>query len=1146
MANNTNLRTNDMDKNDNHKEKRDNRIEFKGIYISNSPTVNYLGAKNYRTLWSSDELEKLYVDVEAENASGQITEGVIKITISEAEANEVLAIESKIDFHPGHYIYNFELKDLKSKLKEGIYFISLTYGEANFKSAPIQILNPAPSTSDYIVIHQISIDRVSDETEEENKGRQHSFKELKSEKTKDVRIFLLAENKIDGKWIYEFDLFVTTNSGRPVVNRRIRANNFVQDNTGKSYVYFGYDIGQGMENLWERGTYNLAVSFLDKPFLMLSFCLSDKDVPYSYEKETNISRSINTCKNESPGIKVAKQKEAILDELYRMVGLRKVKDEITRMCEYAEFIKLRRENGFDDSFPSMNMLFTGSPGTGKNTVARMIGEIFFSLGLLTDGRVFQFERKDLVIDGQAVEEKLVRQAFIKSTGGVLFINDAGDLWQPNNPEDRGIWVLKAIIRITATEPSNRIVILADNHNEISALIESIPDLAETFPRHLYFEDYTAEELMEIARNKSKNMDFRFSPGAEEKFQKLINKKWASKEIDFTNGRFIDEEFNAIALRMSKRLMSNKSSNYKKEDLMLITEEDIELDEPEFPDKSFSFEGIVGRSALKKSLMHHLNYIYFIRERQKQGFADEMPPLHTIFTGNPGTGKMTVARMLTPILLGLDILRNSNISVQNGKILSGDIGMSPEQAAGYILNAAEGGMLYINNIVSMFDTLSGAKILELIINALSSGNIRQTVMVVSDTKEAIDDTVKKIPFLNTFFAYRFDFRDYTETELFEIAVKKFKDNNYTLDKNAAEKLKHQIERLYSEKHKKVGNTLMIEKIVNLTIHNLSERTMDIRKQRSLSREEITMLKAEDIPSDNKEIVGIYKDDFDDTEIDAALEDLNRIIGQEGIKKQIRDFVQLAKHYNSEGIKLNSKLSLQWSLIGNSGFEKGEFVHIISKLYKAMGITDKDTVYHFKADHLIGQAEEDAQKIIGQALEKSNGGILLFDEDSPRLYNADNFKERVHAMLINQMAIHPGAYMVVYAKSDAEDRTSPYETKSENAANSVNVLVFEDYDREELMDILKQKLDKENMVMTKTAKAYMAEFISLLFLNRERISSSYRILNMITDIIIRNCIQRHARNKISAKNKLSVYKTDVKEFDEDFIVKNINERKRIGFV
>ena len=98
----------------------------------------------------------------------------------------------------------------------------------------------------------------------------------------------------------------------------------------------------------------------------------------------------------------------------------------------------------------------------------------------------------------------------------------------------------------------------------------------------------------------------------------------------------------------------------------------------------------------------------------------------------------------------------------------------------------------------------------------------------------------------------------------------------------------------------------------------------------------------------------------------------------------------------------------------------------------------------------------------------------------------------------------------------------------------------------MDILKQKLDKENMVMTKTAKAYMVEFISLLFLNRERISSSYRILNMITDIIIRNCIQRHARNKISAKNKLSVYKTDVKEFDEDFIVKNINERKRIGFV
>lgn len=211
--------------------------------------------------------------------------------------------------------------------------------------------------------------------------------------------------------------------------------------------------------------------------------------------------------------------------MYRLVGLRKVKEEITRIIEYVEFIRLRRENGFSDTFPQLHLIFTGYPGTGKNTVAEMVGELYQKLGLLSHGRVNHYSRRDLVREGTAAEEQLVRQALKNSIGGILFVDQAGDLFHPEDPNDRGVIALGILYGILTREKPEVLVILSDIDEEMTVLLEAFPDLQKLFPRRLCFENYSPEELMEIARFKLEKLQFRFTPGAEEKFYKQLKIAW---------------------------------------------------------------------------------------------------------------------------------------------------------------------------------------------------------------------------------------------------------------------------------------------------------------------------------------------------------------------------------------------------------------------------------------------------------------------------------------------------------------------------------------------------------------------------------------------------------------------------------------------
>lgn len=1128
---------------------------IQSIQLSCKPEENYLGEKSYRSVFSLQEAETLFVDTELLNKHCEESDwkASIRILLYWFDGEKGVCIAEKpgvVEFHRNEGLVRYcELittKDLNGfKLQEGVYRVLVEIEGGHGSSEDLFFMEGRDGIDEYCRVLDAGIDRSCDETQAENEGRAHSYKVLNQAGLKDVRFYMLAQNLLEKEWVYEFVIRVLSENGDTKLLRRVVSGQYMKTSSGNC-IYFMVDLSGERSGFWTKGNYTLLVSGFDQLMFVLPFHIGEQDVPYRFEQEIR-GVALPRESSDIPGEYSAKGKEEVLDRLYRLVGLRKVKEEITRIADYLEFIRLRRENGFTSRFPVMHMVFTGHPGTGKNTVAEMVGELFYKLGILANSAVYHCNRDRLVKDGVAMEEQLVQQAIAMSKGGVLFIDQAGDLFRPEDPNDRGIVALSVLAGILAAENPNVLVILADEEDEVEDMFAALPDLKKIFPRQLCFEDYTPEELMEITRIKLEKRQYQFTPDAKEKFYKLLKAACTAKEFDFTNGRFIDERIEDAELRLSKRLMSNGRTDYGRDDLMLITADDIvEEEETNFDVPLEKLKTMVGLGQLKQSLLHHLNYVYFIRERQKHGFTDVMPPLNMIFSGNPGTGKLTVAKMIGEIYQAIGILEKQDVVVQNGRGFGAETGLSPQQVIAALLEAARGGVLYIEEADVLPANEYGLAVLELLLSVMSTENCGDMVVILAGYPDKVDKMLETNPALKDYFPYRFQFNDYTPEELLQIAMDKFREKEYGLHPKALEMFRTLIGKICDKKDKRFGNVLLIDKMVEATIRRMSDRIMEIRRERELTRQEMTTVLEIDIPTELLETPSYDQDVFDEAGVEAALKDLDHLVGQAKLKAQIRDFVELARHYSQQGIKLSTRMSLQWCFTGNSALGKGTTARIIGRLYKAMGIVDRGHVLDFKVEKLVGLMEDEAQRSIGEALQKSKGGIFLFDEDSPKLVAAEGFRERVRAILMNQLAVRPGSYIVIYAEPKAV--TPGFNRENGQLSEMVNILDFEDYTKEELMVILKRRLEKEKMKMTTAARQYMAAFIERLVATEERNHASSRLMRIVSDLLVRNCLQRVAKSHktIQPNEVISVQKQDVAMFTESFVAGLVNERRRIGFV
>lgn len=271
------------------------------------------------------------------------------------------------------------------------------------------------------------------------------------------------------------------------------------------------------------------------------------------------------------------QLEDIMMELDGLIGLDKVKQLVKELQAFVSIQKKRQEENLLTEPQVLHMIFKGNPGTGKTTVARILGKMFKAMKILQKGHTVEVERADLVGEYIGHTAQKTREQIKRAIGGILFIDEAYSLAR-GGEKDFGKEAIDTLVKAMEDYKENLVVILAGYKDEMEWFLQANPGLRSRFPIRMEFNDYTIEELMQIAKKMVEKRQYQFSLDAVLKFEKLlINNKNGPHYDKMGNARMVRNMIEKAIRRQAVRLVNKKKIT--RDDLLYIKSEDIsEVDE----------------------------------------------------------------------------------------------------------------------------------------------------------------------------------------------------------------------------------------------------------------------------------------------------------------------------------------------------------------------------------------------------------------------------------------------------------------------------------------------------------------------------------------------------------------------------------------
>ena len=439
----------------------------------------------------------------------------------------MLADIMKVHQHFGHSITNLKNREgfaivlLSSLILADGYPLDITYGEVNKLE---DLSNTVPSIFS-------SLNHIFDQYPDENfffigqvlnRCKRRSFY---------TRYFTL---------LYRLFSFIAKADGAITKNENIWLNNLLELNPQKENVNIVFNVGK-------------------TPSFTPTF---SKDAT----KEQNTDESKKGKKVESN-----EQKSNPIIELDKLIGLSNVKTEISSLSNLVKIQQIRKSRGLSVSNISYHCVFTGNPGTGKTTVARIVAEIYKDLGVLKKGHLVETDRSGLI--GEYVGQTAPKtNAIIDSAlDGVLFIDEAYSLVQ-GGQNDYGMEAISTLLKRMEDDRECLIVILAGYSKEMEEFINSNSGLQSRFNRYIEFPDYTSSELMQIFNFIAKNNDYNLSEEALARIASVITDAVEHKDANFGNARFVRNLFEKIITQQANRI--TEESKITNEMLAKIEEIDI--------------------------------------------------------------------------------------------------------------------------------------------------------------------------------------------------------------------------------------------------------------------------------------------------------------------------------------------------------------------------------------------------------------------------------------------------------------------------------------------------------------------------------------------------------------------------------------------
>lgn len=472
--------------------------------------------------------------------------------------------------------------------------------------------------------------------------------------------------------------------------------------------------------------------------------------------------------------------EELLDELNGMTGLASVKERVRKLAARAKVDQEARRVGMKGTdFGTLHMIFTGNAGTGKTTVARIIGGIYRALGILPQGdKVVECGRSDLIGQYQGQTAPKVRAKVAEAIGGVLFIDEAYALCR-DAMDTFGQEAVDTLVAEIENHRADLMVILAGYPEDMNRFLEKNSGLSSRFPNRLEFADYTQEEMEQIFLGMLFAKEKRLAGGCEELLRDYIASNRNSK--DFGNARGIrnlrDQLIETQSLRLSEEMM--ETGIFSPDAYKTITYEDLS-------------KVIAGGTVKKKSLqdwldeLNSLTGLTAVKDRVNQksksilaqkkmaelhlGSLGDFGTLHMVFSGNAGTGKTTVARILGGIYNALGLLPSGDIFVECSRSdLVGEYQGHTAIKVKQVVNSALGGVLFIDEAYALCRDAQdsfGREAVDALIADME--NHRKELMVIlAGYSEDMDRFLAQNQGMASRVPTTLTFADYTQEEMLQI-------------------------------------------------------------------------------------------------------------------------------------------------------------------------------------------------------------------------------------------------------------------------------------------------------------------------------------------------------------------------------------------
>ncbi|MFK5981777.1 MAG: AAA family ATPase [Flavobacteriaceae bacterium] len=845
----------------------ENKWELIYFKVYNKKDSLQYGRRRNRVVYDESELTHLFFEVSLHNRmyKKENWKDTLTFRVENLNTNK-LVIEFEEEFEINKNKSEHELSHGYGNKnggfwKKGYYKVTASFGNVEIGFTHFYVFDkgvPTIGSNPYFNIYGFKLHaKPSKETKEQRDKRTYYSTFNEEDLTYlGVEISLEPNNK---KGLYPTQIMLYINNVDGVQKAIFDTEPYTME-ASKGSQKFSTNFGVEDGSFWVKGTYQIFVHFMDVLVGVTEFKVSNNNLHFNGENML-VEMSPSGASATRKAVKIISNIsfEEAKQELDELIGLEKVKKEVDELATFLQFVKIRAEKGIEDKAVNSNyLIFTGNPGTGKTTVAKMLGKIYKSLGVLSSGHLVEVGRAELIAEFIGQTAPKVKKVIEQARGGVLFVDEAYALARKGESEkDYGKEAIEVLMKEMSDGEGDLVIIFAGYPTEMNDFEDSNPGIKSRISQRIHFDDYTPKELFDISLYAANKKNVSVSKDAQKLLQEKLYEVYRTRDNDFGNARYVFSVIQEAKTELAMRTMKNKKfKELSKEELSLITLEDISeqfetenstvidipIDERLLEESLAELNQLIGLTFVKQEIFEVIKLVKYYRKIRKDFRKDFS--LHKVFTGNPGTGKTTMARILVKIYKALGILERGHlVEVDRSELVAGYTGQTATKTEA-IINSAMGGMLFIDEAYSLVthgDSF-GEEAIETLLKRMEDDRGKFTVVAAGYTNQ-MKQFLDSNPGLNSRFDRIWNFQDYTVQELLGIAELMFLKEDLQMNEEAEAIFIEKLAEMKNTEGTNFGNARSVRRIVDEVKKNQLLRMAE-KESETISQKEIETVKAID--------------------------------------------------------------------------------------------------------------------------------------------------------------------------------------------------------------------------------------------------------------------------------------------------------------